>query len=308
MTTEIDLRLSGTLVLPRDAPPSPAPMNLPVKMPEDFGAKGDGVTDDVTAIQAWLDAIGGYAFFGLMPGGATYRVSDKVVVRPGVTIWGYGATIKAADGAALGAGVYTQDLTATAGSNGIAIYGLTVDGNRANRTLPGSGANYYVYSSADVRLQDCVSIGAVSDGFYVGGLNSDAYPLHRLSTRVVLEDCRSDHAHRNGLSAVGVDGLRIIGGDYSNSAGAPPNAGIDVEPNGAGTQCKGIRIRDVRVAGNGYHGIIVQGGGNTFDVVVESIRAIGNAGYGVYQTATAGPTVVRDVFGSGNASGLIGSG
>lgn len=64
----------------------PAPnVTLDVK---DFGAVGDGVTDDADAIQSALDAAkGGDVVFGA---GRIYRVSRPVVVtRPGHTIRGF---------------------------------------------------------------------------------------------------------------------------------------------------------------------------------------------------------------------------
>ncbi|MFJ1915537.1 right-handed parallel beta-helix repeat-containing protein [Streptomyces sp. NPDC088147] len=60
-----------------------------------FGAKGDGIADDTTPIQATLDAaynVGGGSV--LFPGGRTYNVSTFMVVRANTTVWAYGASIR----------------------------------------------------------------------------------------------------------------------------------------------------------------------------------------------------------------------
>ena len=58
----------------------------------DFGAKGDGTTDDTAAIQRAIDTAGRTGGELRFPPG-TYRVSS-VGLRPGVHYLGYGAVIK----------------------------------------------------------------------------------------------------------------------------------------------------------------------------------------------------------------------
>jgi hypothetical protein len=56
----------------------------------DFGAKGDGVTDDTTAIQAAITAAGsGSAGSCFIPAG-TYKVTAQITIPTGVTIYGAG--------------------------------------------------------------------------------------------------------------------------------------------------------------------------------------------------------------------------
>ena len=278
-------------------------LGMPVRTPEDYGAIGDGSTNDTTALQAWLDGIQGHAAIGWVPPGKTYRFNARLYVRTGTTIRAYGAVFKAVDSANIATGLYLSDSTILIGVTRVTIEGLTIDGNRTSRTLPGEGANFYVFSSEDVVFKDCRAINAAQDGFYVGGsISGDG-----LSRRVVLDACFTDAAYRNGVSVVGVAGLQIRAGAFINTAGAVagPEAGIDVEPINADSQNAGVGIYDVVVTSNDGDGILVQVAEST-GVVVQNIRADSNGGYGVRIDIPRTRARARDIFGSGNTSGLVG--
>lgn len=65
----------------------------PVFTPEAFGAVGDGVADDSTAVIAALNEAGLVGGTCLLKAGATYRVTESLVVPDGVTVSGFGAMI-----------------------------------------------------------------------------------------------------------------------------------------------------------------------------------------------------------------------
>jgi hypothetical protein len=65
----------------------------PIVQLDDFGARGDGVTDDGEAIALALQALDGGGTLVFSPN-KTYLKSDLVRVdRPGVKLWGYGAVL-----------------------------------------------------------------------------------------------------------------------------------------------------------------------------------------------------------------------
>jgi hypothetical protein len=164
--------------------------NGPVDAKACFGAKGDGVTSDVAAIQSWLTYLSAGNRRGLLPPGI-YNVSNysglstQVIEgvkgyilalqnAPNVTIEGYGATLvqKNAGSNAVTLGVYN--------SPNFQMYGVTFDGQ-----------NVYTSSSRLVYMQQLVHI-----------INTDGF---------VIDSCRFRHSFGNGL---------LVTHQYSNNATA----------------------------------------------------------------------------------------
>jgi hypothetical protein len=89
---------------------------------KDFGAVGDGVTDDTAAIQAAVDFVasaGGIVWF---PSG-TFLHGTTITLKSNVTLFGYGAVLKWSGGSAV------QTTTASSGvTENIGVHGLTFDG------------------------------------------------------------------------------------------------------------------------------------------------------------------------------------
>lgn len=108
----------------------------PVFSVTDYGAVGDGIADDATAINAAIAAsiAGGTVFF---PQG-TYKVGSFVKLRSGRRYMGEdrGVTIKQANGANLAGVLVSADWYDNATTIGLPleICNLTVDGNRASNT------------------------------------------------------------------------------------------------------------------------------------------------------------------------------
>ncbi|MCP2125788.1 glycoside hydrolase family protein [Bradyrhizobium ottawaense] len=227
--------------------------SLPIRTPMDYGAVCDGSTDDRTAIQAWLNAISG-AYIGMLPPGKVCTYSQFVIVPSNVTIFAYGATFKARNGANAATGFLLTDLTGgtAAGPSNVAIYGGTWDGNKANRTGPFSYANIYAAGASNVTVQDVISINCTADCFYFGGNSTTT----GVSTNVHASNLTGRAAQRNGISLVGVQNFRLDGCLMTGSVTAPGH-GIDVEPDDLNTANSDFVISNCNLSGNGGAGIAI---------------------------------------------------
>lgn len=119
---------------------------------KDFGATGDGVTDDSVSIQAALTAAkASPPSLVLFPPG-TYSVSAQLSIGSVTTLSGYGAKLFLATNANV------HVLRGETGATDITILGLAIDGNMANQS--GSGGhgislNGTALSSKRLAVQDC---------------------------------------------------------------------------------------------------------------------------------------------------------
>lgn len=241
----------------------------------DFGAFGDGVTNDLAAFNLANAAI-------TAAGGGTIRVprstlpyilspwfmvsNTRLILEPGVVI-------KAATGYAVSDRIL----------NVLDISSVTIWGYGATLTQAGlyttgeQRHNLFIGGSTNINVHGLGSKLAAGDGFYIG-----AGLVATWSTNVLLEDCISSFNRRQGLSITSCVNCNIRGGRYTDTGaditvgGTAPFSGIDVEPNGAANRIEGVSIVDVYTENNvqGY-GIITAPGtfantGNRFEVEIRN--------------------------------------
>jgi len=189
---------------------------------KDYGALGDGITDDITSIQTAMN-VGGYIYF---PAG-TYLVSDKVkyVSNSYITGAGRGKTIiKLKNGTnPVGLGFLFQH-NGVGGvpasgeySENVLIEHLSIDGNKANNTGIVSGITVSGTRNGalnDVEAYNCSEVGIVvsstfatdniNHGFNIGSncysYNNDADGIQLAAG--ILVGCRSYDNTGGGIRVV----------------------------------------------------------------------------------------------------------
>ncbi len=174
----------------------------------DFGAKGDGSTDDTVAMAAAdtaLNAAGSGMWFA--PAG-TFLTTQPItiysnVVYAGVT--GGSSTIKVANGANCQAfKTYQFDaLTGTnssGGANRFEIRNLTIDGNRANQSTPGAIAQTLTSAATGGTF----TLDLISTGIVTG---SEAYTV---SASTLQTDLRA-------LAPIGSGNITLTGGPLNTT-------------------------------------------------------------------------------------------
>ena len=212
-----------------------------------FGAMGDGLHDDTAALQAAIDAtpIGGTLY---LPAG-TYRVAVGQSPLAGLRLKS-DMNFVMHDAAMLTA-IPTKDgnsavLKAWSVSK-VRVHGGTIVGERHEHL--GSSGEWGM--GLDVRDASAISVVGTQvrdtwgDGFYIGGeANSDIHFCGVVA----------DGSRRNGMSIVAAKGMTVRSSRFMNSAGTPPQAGLDIEPDG-GLLTEGIVVTDSFFSGNRGAGI-----------------------------------------------------
>jgi hypothetical protein len=118
---------------------------------KEFGAKGDGVTDDTVAINAALDSVGagpGVVFFP--PGVYIHSSNTPLIVHSNTWVIGYGAELRLSNGG----NVYGLSLYEGSNSHVRGLKILMVDTGGAKTWYGISIANFSNYSVKDCHIED----------------------------------------------------------------------------------------------------------------------------------------------------------
>jgi len=203
---------------------------------KDFGAVGDGLTDDTAAIQNAINA----ATVLYFPAG-TY-LCNQLTLKSDLTMYGDGAlsTIQQNTGTALlyglssGAGAYIEKLT---------IRGLRLLGKVAT-----SGFSEFVHlinvnGVRDFVVENCHIIGFQGDGIYLGAHTDNT--RHNVNVRIsgcLIDGINKDN--RNGISVIDGSTVRIEGNVLQNCSRSTMPGPIDIEPNNAANVILDISVID----------------------------------------------------------------
>jgi len=201
---------------------------------EQYGAVGDGVTDDSVAIQAAINTVKVL--------GGTISVSNKtficgdVLIYSNVSLVGNGAqsVLKFKAGA-------QYLMSVNSGSGGT----TSITGNEKNiafrnMTFLGRGAAdgfsqfkhlLNVNAVSFLTIDNCRFIDFQGDGIYIGSSNTG---VERHNTNITINNCFFDginKENRNAISIVDCDKLLISNCKFFNTARSDMPAAIDIEPN-----------------------------------------------------------------------------
>ena len=211
---------------------------------KDFGAVGDGSTDDTTALQTALTWLAGstatapralnfVAGAVYVAGSATVNTKLTLSGAVGFSIFGNGATIKAGNSRPVAAPEVVLLI-----QNCIDGYveSLFINGNRANRTPVESTSHcWHIYTStARLTFFNCQGNNSTTDGFLLDSATPNT--LGTLPTDIHFTNCSATNAYRNNLSLINSNRFRDDNGLYTAATGTSPQAGVDCEPNVNTTQ------------------------------------------------------------------------
>ncbi|MFE0490240.1 glycosyl hydrolase family 28-related protein [Streptomyces griseoaurantiacus] len=254
-----------------------------------YGAKGDGSTDDTLALQAALNACppGGVVY---LPAGV-YRTSAPLSPPPGVSLQGTHASL--ASGAGLSdPACYIQPLASFTGSAAILfkdqssggypaipaeqrLTGIMIDGSAVDDTKLVDG----IYAAGSVKnvVLDTVTVRKMSgNGLATAGI-SNLFPTAWRLRSVVVDSCRASGIVATQLSDLVMDEVTVTGctGTGIKLVNTPNSTltGCRAERNGAhgfwingawgnGSTSGGAALSACSTDRNGQHGVLVDATGN----------------------------------------------
>ena len=215
---------------------------------KDFGAVGDGTTDDTAAIQAALNAASNVYF----PSG-TYSVVS-VNLNANQTVHGDGASSIILQAASATPTSLTNGvLYADSGSLSTYLEGITIKNIQVKGRVDTLGFSQFLHLISlngvlNATVENCLITGFRGDGIYIG--TSANGGQSRKNKNVKISSCTIDgvnNDNRNGVSVIVGEDIAITDNTFLNCTRSTMPGAIDFEPNGSSAW---IVIKNCTVTGN----------------------------------------------------------
>lgn len=217
---------------------------------KDYGAKGDGASDDTGAInKAILAASARDSKTVYIPAG-TYLINALESVRPLSHM-----RLCLAPNAVLQAIPNDSEDYAVirmVNLDDVEIRGGTIFGEREEHTgTTGQwGMGIDMEGCSEIAISDISIADCWGDGIYIGSTEARNY-----CQDILIERFDLDNNRRQGISLISGRNVTIRDGVIANTQGHPPQAGIDLEPNEFDESMQDILIENLQTINNAGYGI-----------------------------------------------------
>jgi|GEM_PF-6082264 hypothetical protein len=242
---------------------APAPTSSTIINVKNYGATGNGSTNDTSAINSAIGAV---------PSGGTVYIPDGIYMIDALTSIKpkSNMTLSLSSGAVLKAIPNNQtnyNIISIDKASNVNVIGGTVKGERyEHKGSKGEwGMGIGIYTSTNIVIEGTTVRDVWGDGFYL-----DLATVNTTFCSVV-----ADNNRRQGMSIILSDGVVVKNSIFKNTNGTAPSAGIDMEPDSAGAAVRNVQILSSQFISNKGPGILSGGPhilGNTVAVVNVTIN------------------------------------
>jgi hypothetical protein len=230
---------------------SGAALTLAFSTPQQFGAKGDGVTDDTAALQNWITDASVATKSALLPPapGGFYKITHELTVPNGIHLAGGGGGKHATSGPYTSKSHIRQF---TPGQNGLhllnAIDSIHIDNVVISAAPPGNYTNACcgIFFDGGAPDSDCsileqvlvmgfgtgVNIASAADSSFRAcsfGWNGTGVAINGVANNITLESCQLSYNYGHQVYADSADNLIIKGCDIA--AETPESQGLWIQNN-----------------------------------------------------------------------------
>lgn len=271
-----------------------------VRNVRNYGAAGDGVNDDTAAFQAAINSLPSSGGTVEVPAG-TYRIDAVTSVR----LRSY-MHLKLSQDAKLVAkpnSAERYNILYVNKVRDVEISGGQIIGERSghNGTTGEWGHGIYVRGSNNVTVRDTHISKCWGDGLVIAGASVWQAPALP-STNVFVANIVSTGSRRQGLSVGYVRNVKVYDSEFSNSNGATPQCGIDIEPENGNTAYK-VLFENCLVRGNARYGMLLYKGSQ--GVTVRGCTVEDNGSCGIVTRNAIATYIAQNTIRNNSATGIF---
>lgn len=252
----------------------------------DFGAVGDGVTDDTQAFQNAATSVAPTGGVINVPNG-TFLIDPAVSEDVGiwVNVGGFelfsNTTLQMSPGTILKAKSNSKSVSKVIrvyNSDNVEIRGGSILGDRDTHTgTTGEwGYGISVMGSRNVTISDLTVTDCWGDGINIQRLTATGYDIANASVNILVERVISLRNRRQGMSIESGVNVHVKDSTFNDTNGANPQAGIDIEPPTDQGIIQNIRLTNITAENNAGRGIAIHTWEQTDTIIVDGAWLKGN--------------------------------